>query len=85
MVISVEMDGRIRSLLGGHLPRRLVLGLMTIYNKDGLKELLGVGTQTAYRILREYGFRIGYSERSPMRITDEQINKWISDKERGET
>ncbi len=61
-------------ILGGHLysePR------MTVYDKRQLQELLGVGSATAYRVLKEHGFRIGNSPKSPFRITDEGVREYV--------
>jgi hypothetical protein len=52
---------------------------MKVFDKNGLRELLGIGDSAAYNILRRYGFRIGYAEHSPMRITEDGIQKWIAD------
>lgn len=48
---------------------------MTVYNREELQALLGIGKQTAYRLMKEYGFRIGYSPKSPLRITEEQVKR----------
>lgn len=50
---------------------------MKIYDKQGLMELLNVKSNTAFRIMREYGFRTGYSPRSPLRITEEGVREWV--------
>lgn len=48
---------------------------MKVYDRQGLQTLMGIGKDTAYRIMKEYGFRIGYSPKSPLRITEEQVRK----------
>lgn len=48
---------------------------MKVYDRQGLQTLMGIGKDTAYRIMKQYGFRIGYSPKSPLRITEEQVKK----------
>ena len=49
---------------------------MTVYNVGQLQKLLGIGKAAAYAILHEYGFRTGYSDKSPLRITEEGVMEW---------
>ena len=65
------------SVLGSNSPCKLELVGMRVYDRQGLQELLSVGSNTAYRILQEYGFRIGYSDKSPLRITEEGVKAWV--------
>ena len=50
---------------------------MKVYDKNGLMELLNVKSSTAFRIVREYGFRTGYKPKSPLRITEEGVRAWV--------
>lgn len=50
---------------------------MKVYDQQELSELLGVGILKAYEIMRNYGFRIGYTNRSPLRITEEGVRAWV--------
>lgn len=54
---------------------------MTVYTPRELQTLLGVGKQTAYRIMQEYGFRTGYTDRSPLRITEPQLLRYTEGRE----
>ena len=59
---------------------------MKIYTPRQLQKLLNIGRPTAYKIMREYGFQIGYTKLSPYRITEEQLAKYAEDMNRkGET
>ena len=49
---------------------------MNVYTPRQLQELLNIGRPTAYKIMREYGFRTGYTDTSPLRITEEGVKKW---------
>ena len=49
---------------------------MTVYDSKGLQALLGISDNTARKIMQEYGFRIGYSPKSPLRITEDQLAVW---------
>ena len=53
-----------------------LVGVMTVYDKRGLQELLGIGKDTAYAIMKQYGFRTGYTYKSPLRITEEGVKRW---------
>ena len=50
---------------------------MTIYTPQQLQKHLSVGRDTAYRIMKEYGFRIGDSARSPLRITEKGVESYV--------
>lgn len=65
---------RNRGLLGSNLSRK---PCMKVYDQRELSELLGVGILKAYEIMRNYGFRIGYTDRSPLRITEEGVRAWV--------
>lgn len=49
---------------------------MTVYDSKSLQALLGISDNTARKIMQEYGFRIGYSPKSPLRITEDQLAVW---------
>ena len=48
---------------------------MKVYDRQGLQTLMGIGKDTAYRIMKQYGFRTGYTDKSPLRITEEQVKR----------
>lgn len=50
---------------------------MKVYDREQLKRLLGIGNEAAYRILREYGFRIGGAAKSPLRITETGVSAYV--------
>ena len=52
---------------------------MTVYTPKQLQELLSVGRYTAYTIMKRYGFRIGESKRSPLRITEQGVEAYVKD------
>lgn len=59
---------------------------MTVYDSKSLQALLGISDNTARKIMQEYGFRIGYSPKSPLRITEDQLTKYAEDmKRKGES
>ena len=65
------MGGSIRRILG----RDLYHGHhMKVYDREGLQHLLGIGRDRAYRIMRDYGFRVG--DRA-VRISEPQIKQYI--------
>lgn len=72
----MEMDGGNRGLLGGDRPGKLGVVVMTVYTPRQLQALLGIGRDAAYRIMKEYGFRTGYTYKSPLRITEEGVKAW---------
>lgn len=74
MGIRVALGGSHHRVLGNHLHCQPG---MRIYDREQLKRLLGIGNTAAYRILREYGFRIGSAGKSPLRITEEGVNKYV--------
>ena len=77
MGLYVEMGCRSRSVCDGHRAGELhLVGMMTVYDKRGLQELLGIGKDTAYAIMKQYGFRTGYTYKSPLRITEEGVKRW---------
>ena len=49
---------------------------MTVYDSKSLQALLGISDNTARKIMQEYGFRIGYNPKSPLRITEDQLAVW---------
>ena len=49
---------------------------MTVYDSKSLQALLGISDNTARKIMQEYGFRIGYSPKSPLRITEDQLAQY---------
>ena len=51
---------------------------MKVYDREGLKTLLGIGNTAAYRILREFGFRTGSAAKSPLRITEKGVSAYVS-------
>lgn len=55
---------------------------MTVYTPKQLQELLSVGRDTAYSIMKAYGFRTGGSERSPLRITEKGVTRYVEDARR---
>ena len=71
------MGGRIRGILGRHLLGKLGVVVMTVYTPKQLQEMLGIGKVAAYRIMKEYGFRTGYTYKSPLRITEEGVREWV--------
>lgn len=59
---------------------------MKVYDRQGLQTLRGIGKDTAYRIMKQYGFRTGYTDKSPLRITEDQLTKYAEDmKRKGES
>ena len=52
---------------------------MKVYDRQGLQALMGIGKDTAYRIMKEYGFRTGYTDKSPLRITEDGVRKWAKE------
>lgn len=50
---------------------------MKVYDRQGLQTLMGIGKDTAYRIMKEYGFRTGYTDKSPLRITEDGLKEYI--------
>lgn len=67
----MALGGGIRRVLGGHL---LDGHRMKVYDRAGLQQLLGIGRDRAYRIMRDYGFRVG--DRA-VRISEPQIKQYI--------
>lgn len=55
---------------------------MKVYDRQGLQTLMGIGKDTAYRIMKEYGFRTGYTDKSPLRITETQLAVWAEGQKR---
>lgn len=51
--------------------------MMTIYTPKQLQELMSVGRDTAYAIMKEYGFRVGDSRKSPLRITEKGVAQYV--------
>ena len=72
----MEMDGSCRGILGGDSSGKLGVVVMTVYTPQQLQALLGIGRDAAYRIMKEYGFRTGYTYKSPLRITEEGVKAW---------
>lgn len=79
MVISLALGRGVHRILGGHVLSQLELVGMTIYTPKQLQELLSVGRGTAYVIMKRYGFRIGESERSPLRISEQGVEQYVKD------
>ena len=77
MGIRLEMDGGCRGILGGDRSGKLGVVVMTVYTPQQLQALLGIGKVAAYRIMKEYGFRTGYTYKSPLRITEEGVREWV--------
>lgn len=50
---------------------------MKVYDRQGLQTLMGIGKDTAYRIMKQYGFRTGYTDKSPLRITEDGLKEYI--------
>lgn len=71
MGIHLALGGSIRRILGGDLRHG---HRMKIYDRAGLQQLLGIGRDRAYRIMRDYGFRVG--DRA-VRISEPQIKQYI--------
>lgn len=76
MGLRVALVRSVRGVLGRDLHRELGMS-MKVYDREQLKRLLGIGNTAAYRILREYGFRIGSAGKSPLRITEEGVNEYV--------
>ena len=55
---------------------------MTVYDSKSLQALLGISDNTARKIMQEYGFRIGYKPKSPLRITEEGLREYTQRKEK---
>ena len=53
---------------------------MKIYDCAGLQQLLGIGRDRAYRIMRGYGFRAGDRV---LRISEPQIIRYTEEKSNG--
>lgn len=53
---------------------------MKVYDCAGLQQLLGIGRDRAYSILRSYGFRCG--DRA-LRISEPQIIRYTEEKTNG--
>lgn len=70
------MGGGCRGILGGDRSGKLGVVVMTVYTPKQLQALLGIGRDAAYRIMKEYGFRTGYTYKSPLRITEEGVREW---------
>lgn len=71
MALSVALGGSIRRVLGRDLRHG---HRMKVYDRAGLQQLLGIGRDCAYRIMRDYGFRVG--DRA-VRISEPQIKQYI--------
>lgn len=71
MALSVALGGGIRRILGRDLRHG---HRMKVYDRAGLQQLLGIGRDRAYRIMRDYGFRVG--DRA-VRISEPQIKQYI--------
>lgn len=70
------MGDSVRGVLGGDCLGKLGVVAMTVYTPKQLQALLGIGRDAAYRIMKEYGFRTGYTYKSPLRITEEGVREW---------
>ncbi len=55
---------------------------MKVYDVKSLEQELGIGREAAYRILRDYGFRTGYTNKSPLRITERGLERFIEERRR---
>lgn len=75
MALSVALGGGIRRILGRDLRHG---HRMKVYDRAGLQQLLGIGRDRAYRIMRDYGFRVG--DRA-VRISEPQIKQYIRNRE----
>lgn len=53
---------------------------MKIYDCAGLQQLLGIGRDRAYRIMRGYGFRAGDRV---LRISEPQVRQYIRERSNG--
>ena len=49
---------------------------MKVYDRQGLQTLMGIGKDTAYRIMKEYGFRVGVNR---YRISERQVERFIKE------
>ena len=53
---------------------------MKVYTVKDLMTEMQIGQAAAIRIMQSHGFRVGYTKRSPYRITEEQLTEWARDK-----
>lgn len=67
-------------ILGGYSACQLELVVVKIYTCATLMQLLGIGRDRAYRIMRGYGFRVG--DRA-LRISEPQVAKYIKEQHDG--
>ena len=71
------VDGNRGGVLRAYALGELGVVEMKVYDRQGLQALMGIGKDTAYRIMKEYGFRTGYTDKSPLRITEDGLKEYI--------
>lgn len=79
MGLLMALGSSICRVLGNYFTSQLELVAVKVYDCAALQQLLGIGRDRAYRILRGYGFRVG--DRA-LRISGPQLQEYIREREK---